>query len=504
MSFSPDRKLRVLFVTPELAPFAKAGGLGDVSGALPVALAARGIDVRIVVPLYAGISRDNLSILPQTIHVNIGSTSLCAKVHQGLLHQSVPVYFPEQNSFFDRPHIYGPSGGAYADNLERYTFLSRAALKIARIANWTPDIIHANDWQTALLPLLVNEGGPFWDFSRSASVLTIHNVGYQGNFPANLVNVIGQGAIDGSMEDRGQLNLLKAGVSHSTMVSTVSPSYADEILTPEHGCGLDYLMRARKNDLVGILNGIDTTVWNPQTDRLIPAQFSREDLSGKDRCKLSLQQECGLPQRADLPIFAVIARLTTQKGIDVLAHAMSRILELDLQMVVLGEGDPQAERFFRSVQVQRPDRFSCLIGFNEGLSHRIEAGADFFIMPSRYEPCGLNQMYSQNYGTLPVVRATGGLRDTVQNYDEATGRGTGFTFNDLTPKAIADTVTWAYSTWRNRPHHIAQMRRQAMSKDFSWTASAEQYERLYRRAVAKRLGAEDLYRTAVYQMTGSE
>jgi len=503
MILSPDHRLKVLFVTPELAPFAKAGGLGDVSAALPLALAARGIDVRIVVPLYGGTSRDGLSLLARPIHVNVGSTTIHSNIYQGLLRKTVPVYFPEQQAFFDRPHIYGPAGEAYADNLERFTFLSRAALKIARTIDWIPDVIHANDWQTALVPLLLRAGGPFWDFSHSATVLTIHNVGYQGNFPAKSVGIIGESALDGAIEDHGQLNLLKAGVSYSTLISTVSPTYADEILTPDNGCGLDYAMRSRKKDLAGVLNGIDTSVWNPETDPLIPARFSRDSLSGKAECKRALQHEFKLPERNDVPIFGIIARLTSQKGIDVLAHAMTKILELDLQMVVLGEGDPQAEHFFKTMRAQYPDKFSCVTGFDEGLSHRIEAGSDFFLMPSRYEPCGLNQMYSQRYGTLPIVRATGGLRDTVLNYDEKTGQGTGFCFHDLTPMAIANTVAWAYSTYRDRPQHVAQMRMEAMSKDFSWTSAALQYERLYRRAIEKRIGTTGLVRTQ-YQMTGSE
>jgi starch synthase len=284
------------------------------------------------------------------------------------------------------------------------------------------------------------------------------------------------------------MNLMKGAIRHSNLLSTVSPTYAREIQTSAYGFGLDGELSLRSRDLRGVLNGIDTRDWDPAHDPLIAAPFSAEDTRGKAVCKASLQQQLGLAVRPEVPIFGIVSRLTAQKGFDVLAHALDRILSWDLQMVLLGNGDPEAEHFFSYLASRRSDRFRTFIGFDEGLAHRIEAGADFLLMPSRFEPCGLNQMYSQRYGTLPIVRGTGGLLDTVVNYDQATGNGTGFIFWDLNPGAIADTVGWAMSTYFDRPKHIAEMRSRAMQQDFSWDRAAAAYEDLYREAYQIRRG----------------
>jgi starch synthase len=284
------------------------------------------------------------------------------------------------------------------------------------------------------------------------------------------------------------MNLLKAAIQHSTMLSTVSPSYAREIQRPAHGMGLDGLLAARAGDLQGILNGIDIDEWDPASDPYVAERYDSSDLSGKVSCKADLQREMGLPVRDDVPLFGVVSRLTSQKGLDILAHALDRVLSWDLQMVLLGSGDAEAEHFFGEMSRRGGDRFRARIGFDNGLAHRIEAGADFFVMPSRFEPCGLNQLYSLRYGTLPVVRATGGLGDTVLQYDEATGEGTGFLFDDLVPDSLADTIGWALSTFYDRPGHIEAMRERAMGQDFSWGRAAERYERLYLDAYARRRG----------------
>jgi starch synthase len=484
--------LKVLFLSSEVAPFMKTGGLGDVAGALPKALRRRGIDARVVVPLYAGIDWHALERLDGTLHVPMWWGTAHAAVRTGRLPGSdVPVYFLEYHRYFDRPYVYGPPGEAYPDNLERFTFLSRGALELAKALNFLPDVVHANDWQTALAPVYVNTVEWAQPLHGAATVFTVHNLAHQGvtDGGAMFVTGLGQGHYNpGEFEHFGALNLLKAALRHSTVLSTVSPTYAREIQTSEHGFGLDGLLRERRGDLFGILNGIDVEEWNPATDRHLPANFTADDLAGKAECKRALQHEAGLPADARAPLFGVVGRIAAQKGLDVLAHAMERMLGWHAQFVLLGTGDREGEHFFRHLSSQHRDRFRAWIGFDDGLAHRIEAGCDFFLMPSRFEPCGLNQMYSLRYGTLPVVRATGGLVDTVQSYVEATGGGTGFVFADLSPEALANTIGWAISTWFDRPAHVAAMRRRGMAQDFSWDRAAEAYERLYLDAYRRRRG----------------
>jgi starch synthase len=287
-------------------------------------------------------------------------------------------------------------------------------------------------------------------------------------------------------EHFGTLNLTKAALAHATLLTTVSPTYALEIQTPAYGCGLDGVLRGRSSDLVGIVNGIDPEEWNPATDPHLPAHFHAGNLRGKAVCKAELQKEAGLPVRPEVPLLGLVARLVLQKGIDVLAQALDRILDLDLQLIVLGAGDPEAESYLAWASDERRDRFCAWLHFDNGRAHRIEAGCDFLLMPSRFEPCGLNQLYGLAYGTLPIVRATGGLADTVRCYAEATGRGTGFSFHDLNPEALFDTVGWAVSTWYDRPRHIDEMRREAMAEDFSWQHAAVEYERMYLLAYERR------------------
>jgi len=488
------RPLKVLFVTPEAAPFKKTGGLGDVSGALPKALRARGIDVRVVMPLYAGMDWAALERLEGSLRVPSWWGTASAGVRLGRLPRSdVPVYFLEFHRYFDRPFPYGPPGDGYADNLERFTFLSRGALELCKAIGFVPDVINANDWQTALVPVYVNTlewGSPL---HGAGTVFSIHNMAYQGvtDGGAMFVTGLGQEHYNPSeFEHFGALNLMKGAIRHSNLLTTVSPTYAREIEHPAFGCGLDGPLRERGGDLLGILNGIDVEEWNPAADPHLPARFSAADLAGKAECKAALQRAAGLPVDPSRPVFAAIGRMVPQKGFDVLAHALDRILDYGAQLVLLGSGDPEAERFFGAAAARRPDRFKAWFAFDEARAHQIEAGADFFVMPSRFEPCGLNQMYSLRYGTLPIVRATGGLVDTVQQYDERTGEGTGFLFGDLTPNALANTVGWAVSTWFDRPEHVAAMRARGMARDFSWEGAAAEYERAYLRAYRMRRGHE--------------
>ncbi|HEY0707061.1 MAG TPA: glycogen synthase GlgA [Polyangia bacterium] len=486
--------LKVLFVSSEVTPFRKTGGLADVAGALPKALLRRGMDVRVVTPLYHGTRWDELERLDGILDVPTYFGRVRAGVRLGRLPGSaVPIYFIEHNQMFDRPFVYGPPGSAYPDNLERFIFLSRAALEMTKAIGWVPDIVHANDWQTALMPVFLNTVEWGKPLHGTASVFSIHNLAYQGNREAGAHKLTGLGWEHfnaNEFEHFGDFNPLKAALVHSTMLSTVSPTYAREIQTGEFGCGLDGVLAGRSGDLRGILNGIDTDEWDPTRDPYLPVGFNATDLSGKATNKAALQKEMGLPVRADVPLFGVISRLTPQKGLDVLAHSLERLLQWDIQLVVLGTGDTDAEQFFSAMTAQRGDKLRSYIGFDNGLSHRIEAGIDFFIMPSRFEPCGLNQMYSLRYGSLPIVRSTGGLADTVVNYDDATGEGTGFVFKDLTGPALEATIGWALSTFHDRPEHLTKMRRRAMQQDFSWGRAAAEYEILYRDAYRRRRGHE--------------
>jgi starch synthase len=484
--------LRTLFVSSEVTPFRKTGGLGDVSGSLPKALRSRGIDVRVVMPLYRGIRWDELELLDGVLEVPMYDGRVRAAVRLGRLPGSeVPVYFLEHHGYFDRPEIYGGPDGAYRDNLERFTFLSRGSLELARALGFDADVVHANDWQTALIPVYLNTLYRGTSLSRAATLFTIHNLAYQGTFDPGSFYITGLGREHYNayeLEHFGSVNLMKAGVVHATLLSTVSPTYAREIQRSEHGSGLDGVIRARAADLFGILNGIDDEEWNPETDRHLPARYSAEDPAAKAVCKTALQREMGLPVRPKTPLFGAVSRLTHQKGFDLLAQAMDRLLGWDIQMVLLGSGDTDAEEFFAALSEARGDKFRARIGFDNPLAHRIEAGCDFFLMPSRFEPCGLNQMYSLRYGTPPIVHATGGLADTVVNYEESSESGTGFVVFQLNAASLADTVGWAVSTYYHRPAHVTSMQRRGMKLDFSWKRQAARYEDVYREAYRRRNG----------------
>ena len=484
--------LKVLFVASEVAPYRKTGGLADVAGALPRALRRRGVDVRVVMPLYQGIDWHALERLDGSIAVPMWWGEAQGAVRLGALPGSdVPIYFLEHHRYYDRPYLYGPPGEAYSDNLERFTYLSRGALELCKALGFMPDVIHAHDWQTALVPVYLDTVEWFTPIAAAASVFTIHNLSYQGNFEPGAMFITGLGGEHlnpGEFEHFGDMNLMKAAFFHGTILSTVSPNYAREIQTQAHGFGLDGVLGGRAADLRGILNGIDVDEWNPARDPLIAASYSAEDQSGKAVCKAALQKEMGLAVSPRVPVLAAIGRLTQQKGFDVFARALERILEWDMQLVLLGAGDAEAEKYFSAVATHHGDKFRCFIGYNHGLAHRIEAGSDFLIMPSRFEPCGLNQMYSLCYGTLPIVRDTGGLSDTVATYEESSGGGTGFMFRDLDPESVANTVGWALSTYYDRTDHIQAMRRRAMLQDFSWERAAAEYEQLYLDAYEKRSG----------------
>ena len=482
-------RLNILFVVSECVPFAKTGGLADVAGALPAALAERGHDVRVVMPRYRMTRKYPAERLDSVLVVPLGGGHAYGSILETTLPGSggvasrAKVYFLEHDNLFDRGGVYGDSNGDFGDNLARYTFLSRGSLELCKSIGFVPDVIHVHDWPTCLVPVYLNtveRGSPL---GRAASVLTVHNLAYQGWFSKDDLPVTGLGwdtYLRGGLERSGSINLLQAGLVHSTMVSTVSPRYATELQTRSGGERMDGLLRAR-GDVLGILNGIDDVVWNPETDRHIAAPYSARDLSGKALCKAALQREMGLAERPEVPLLGLVSRLASQKGIDILAAALDRILAEDVQVVVLGSGESWAENLFSRLSRSTP-HFRAYIGMNEPLSHRIEAGSDLFLMPSRYEPCGLNQMYSQRYGTLPVVRAVGGLDDTVESFV------TGFKFDELSGAALAQCVEWALHTYRHEPQQFRAMMLRAMRKPQGWGHACRQYEAMFRLAVARRRG----------------
>lgn len=477
-------RLNILFVVSECVPFAKTGGLADVAGALPAALAERGHDVRVVLPRYRVTKKHPATKLDRVLVVPLGGADAYGAVLETTLPRSAAkVYFLEHDVLFDRDGIYGDAQGDFGDNLARFTFLSRGALELCRLLDFRPDVIHVQDWPTALVPVYLNTLYRDEPVGRAASVLTIHNMAYQGWFGASGFPVTGLGwevFARGGMERSGSVNLLQGGLVHATTVSTVSPGYAAEIQTREGGEGMDGILRAR-GDVIGILNGIDDTVWDPRTDRYLAASYSPQDLSGKATCKAALQREMGLPLRPRVPLIGLISRLVAQKGIDVFADALPHILAEDVQVVVLGSGEAWAEDLFTRLSLEVP-HFRAHLGLNEGLSHRVEAGADLFVMPSRYEPCGLNQMYSQRYGTLPIVRAVGGLNDTVDNFV------TGFKFDELSGAALAQCVDWALHAYRHDPAHFRAMMLRSMQKPMSWAHACRQYEAMFRLSMARRRG----------------
>ena len=492
-------KLSIHISASEAAPFAKEGGLGDVVGALPKYLARLGHDVRVVIPRYYAVNREKygLKLLPGTLVVPMGIIGrMYCGVYEGRLPGSdVPIYFLEHEQLYGRAGVYQQDGKGYLDNDNRFVFLSKASLELCKMLDWHPDVIHAHDWHTGVIPLLLNTSYLHDRYvGNSASLLSIHNMQHQGNFYPGLVEVLGTGWKHFNyleLEKDDQVNLLKAGIYHATLLSTVSEGYAREIRTAEYGWGLEGVVRDRAADLYGILNGVDYEEWDPATDHCIAASYTARTVKkGKAACKRDLQQQMGLPQRDDVPLFGVVSRLVKQKGTDLIAEAIHRILGMNVQFVLVGNGEPWAHFFFGDIAAAHPDKFACHIGYNEDLAHKVEAGADFFVMPSLFEPCGLNQMYSLAYGTPPIVRATGGLDDSVDNFDEQALTGDGFKFHHHTASALFDTIGWAAWTFFNNPKGIAALRKNGMKKRFTWEAAALKYDKLYHLAVRRRRGEE--------------
>lgn len=487
-------KLKILISASEAVPFAKTGGLADVVGTLPKYLRQLGHDVRVVMPRYYGINKEKygLKLIPEALGVPMGiiGEQWCG-VYEGKFPETdIPVYFLEYEHYYGRANLYNDdSGQGFMDNDNRFVFLSRASLQLCKKLDFYPDIIHSNDWQTAAIPVFLNTIYRNDPLGNAASVLTIHNMQHQGSFYEGLMDVLGIGWKHFNfleLEYNDQVNLLKGGMLHSTLLTTVSEGYAKEIQTSEYGWGLENVAKERAGDLYGILNGCDYSEWNPETDPYIIKNYSSENLSGKLKCKRDLQKAFGLPIRDDVPLFGMVTRLVRQKGVDIIAEALYNLINLDAQFVLLGTGEVWSHFYFGGAPQFFPDKIGVHIGFSNELAHKIEAGSDFFLMPSRFEPCGLNQMYSLRYGTLPIVRATGGLNDTVENFNEQTGEGTGFKFQDLTADALFNTVGWATYTYYHRKDAMKQLVQQAMNQRFTWEESAKKYEDVYYQAVRRR------------------
>lgn len=461
-------------VSSEAAPLAKTGGLADVVGALPSALRGFGDDVAVVIPRYGSIDLKSLRRVFDSLPIYLGLTRYDTSIYQAA--EEFPLYLVDCPPLFDRKGFYGETGVDYPDNHIRFAVFARAALGVARYLFRT-EIFHCHDWQAGLVPAYLRTAAatdPTYLGVRT--LFTIHNLGYQGLFPKTaLADVALPASVyrpDG-MEFFGHVSYVKGGISFADWLSTVSPTYAREIQTPEFGFGLDGALRSRAGVLTGILNGVDYREWSPETDTLLPARYSAEDLSGKRVCKEQLLREFGLPAEAlDRPLLGVVSRFTRQKGTDILAHAAGGIVDRDVYLVALGSGEPEYEEFFRRAAAEYPGRIAVKIGFDNALAHRIEAGADVFLMPSQYEPCGLNQIYSLKYGTVPVVRATGGLDDTIEE-------STGFKFIEYSPEALLGALTAATQAYQDRQGWQEMMRR-GMRQDFSWKASAAAYSALYR------------------------
>ena len=474
--------MNIVFAASEGVPFSKTGGLADVVGALPRALAALGHQVSVYLPRYR--QTKLTEPVPEVRSVTIpfdDQYRFASVVSGGSLH-GVRFYFVEYPPYFDRDALYGTPAGDYPDNAERFALFSRTVLEASKILG-VPQIFHCHDWQSALIPVLVRtvyaEDPAFRDVG---TVFTIHNMGYQGLFPPDTLPLLmlpWDLFTMSKMEFFGQVNFLKGALTYSDFITTVSRKYSQEIQTAEYGFGLEGVLRDRASTVTGILNGVDYDEWSPQTDKFIAAKYSPQDLSGKAMCKHDLLAAFGIPTAdVKLPVIGVISRFAAQKGFDLIAQIADRLAREEMIVVALGAGDKTYEEMFLRLNKQFPKKIAVKVAYDNAIAHKIEAGADMFLMPSRYEPCGLNQIYSLKYGTVPIVRATGGLDDTIEPWDARTGKGTGFKFSEYNGESLLLTIKHALTAYRDQTSWQALMRN-AMNKDFSWNASAREYGKIY-------------------------
>ncbi len=476
--------MKIVFAASECVPFAKTGGLADVVGALPPALAALGHDVTVYLPKYKQTKLTDAKTVVRSITVPFDDRYRFCSVVDGGTHSGVKFYFIDYPPYFERDALYGTPLGDYRDNAERFALYSRAVLEGCKVLG-VPDVFHCHDWQSALVPILLRSVYAEDPALRDvATAFTIHNMGYQGLFPPDTLPLLmlpwDLFTID-KLEFYGKLNFLKGALVFSDFVTTVSRKYSQEIQTAEYGFGLEGVLRGRSGTVTGILNGVDYNEWSPQIDKFIAAHYSPEDLGGKAKCKQDLLAEFGV-RNADpkLPVIGIVSRFAAQKGFDLISQVADRLAREDMIVVALGAGDKEYEDLFRRLNKQFPQKFAVKVAYDNKIAHKIEAGADMFLMPSRYEPCGLNQIYSLKFGTVPVVRATGGLDDTIENWDLHTRKGTGFKFTEYSGEALLATLRAALQAFRDKESWQALMRN-GMNKDFSWTASAREYVKIYER-----------------------
>lgn len=481
--------LKILFAAAEVAPLMKTGGLADVAYALPKMLCEMGHDVRVAMPCYRGVPLEDRGVPVASCEAHLGGGVVRGALRESILPGTdVPLYLIEHEQFFDRERPYDSGGGEYQDNVARFSFFSRALLNGVRATGWRPDVVHCNDWHTALMPAYLKTHlahDAFW--GGTPSLFTIHNLMYQGRYPAWLLPDTGLGwelFTPEYLEFYGDINLMKTGIAFADKVNTVSRRYAKEIQSEEFGHGLDGLLRHRSSDLSGILNGVDYSEWNPANDKHLPKFFDAEHLDARGACKEKLQEEFGLPKR-DVPLFGMATRLVWQKGLDIVAEALPKLLQRDIQIALLGTGDAVFEQFFSDLASRFPAKFGARIQYDAGIAHRIHGGADFYLMPSHFEPSGLSQLYSLAYGSVPIVRKTGGLGDSIRDCTRANidkGRATGIVFSAPSADDFTRAITRAERLYENRDQ-FRRVQIAGMGQDFSWTRSADHYVRLYRQIV---------------------
>lgn len=486
--------MKILLASSEVFPYSKSGGLADMVGALAKALAADGHRAGVVTPLYRGIREKFPEVQPMGLEFRlpIGTRPEAGRVWSTEA-EGVAIYFVEHEEYYNRPALYGEGGQDYPDNAARFIFLSKCVAHLARNLSWEPELVHVHDWQTALVPLLMRhqERSGIWS-GAPASCLTIHNLAYQGVFPESdydLANLPRDYFTPAGVEFYGRFNCLKAGIVYADMITTVSPRYAREITTEADGCGLDGVLRGRQDRLAGILNGVDYSEWKTEGNPLLPHAFSAEDLAGKAANKRELQREMGLPEAAELPLFGTVSRLAEQKGIEIILPALEEMLASPMQFVCLGSGDPEFEKGLRRLAARFSAKAAVRIGYDHALAHRVEAACDFFLMPSRFEPCGLNQMYSLRYGTIPIVRVTGGLDDSVVDITEKLDEADGIKFYAYTARALTKAIRKALVLYENKDL-LEHFRWNAMAAEFSWQRTTREYIQVFRRALELKGGPQ--------------
>ena len=478
------KQFKILLASSEVAPFAKTGGLADVTQALPRVLKSLGCEVVVFLPYYKQARAKEkdfaIRLFKKGIRTRLGGLDIDFSLYH-CQREKVDFYFVDKPDFFERDFLYGTPTQDYPDNAHRFAFFARAVLASAMAINFRPDIIHCNDWQTALVPFYLKYSLDNNFFKDTKTLFTIHNLAYQGLFVREIMPEIGIGYeffTPDSLEFYGKFSFMKSGILYSNAVSTVSKGYAREILTPEFGCGLEGLLSVRKQDLYGVLNGVDYSDWNPKVDKFIKSKYDINTLSGKSKCKKDLLTQMKLRVSLDAPLLGIISRLAEQKGIDIIVDAASQIIKLGANLVILGTGDEKYHQLLIKLAKKYPKNIGVMIAFDNAIAHKIEAGCDMFLMPSRYEPCGLNQMYSLKYGTIPVVRTVGGLDETIIDYSQDSKFGNGFKFAQAHPSDLLGALERALQVYSKKREWIGLVRR-AMANDFSWEKSAKEYIRIY-------------------------